>query len=309
MGELLIVNFHYVREEKYSSGIYPISIKDLLKQIDVLSKNHQFISQKELVKIIVERKSLDKKYCLITFDDGLKEQIEVFNLLQSKKIPAIFFVPTNAIKNRLVLDVHKLHFIRTKLDDIELFELLDHKCNISNFEFDNHLLINQYRYDTEKARKIKYFLNFVLSKKKKDDLVDYVFKNLVKNEHDFADKLYMEEIDVKTLSNSDSLGSHGSDHIPLSKIALEKAKEDIIKSVKYLENLTQSPIRSFSYPYGGIDAVDTTLGSLFKTTNIIFALTMWRGSNNTDNIKNPYFLKRLDTNDAPGGKLNSNNYG
>ena len=135
MGELLIVNFHYVREEKYSSGIYPISIKDFLKQIDVLSKSHQFISQRELVKIIVERKSLDKKYCLITFDDGLKEQMDVFDLLQSKKIPAIFFVPTNAIKNRLVLDVHKLHFIRTKLDDNELFELLDHKCKISNFEF------------------------------------------------------------------------------------------------------------------------------------------------------------------------------
>ena len=32
---------------------------------------------------------------------------------------------------------------------------------------------------------------------------------------------------------------------------------------------------------------------------------MWRGINNLKNLDNKFLLKRIDTNDAPGGKLNS----
>ena len=303
---LLIVNFHYIREEKYSSGIYPISIQDLVRQIEVLSKNYQFISQNKLLNIISKKKIPDGKYCLLTFDDGLKEQMAAFDLLQSRGTPAIFYVPTNAIQYREVLDVHKLHHIRSKINDNELFDLLDQKYKISNFDFDVRSLDNQYRYDTEKARKIKYFLNFILDKDKKDEAINYLFGSLVKDEQSFADEFYMDEIDLRTLSKSGALGSHGSAHIPLSKVSYEDAKDDIRQSVRYLEHLTHSPVYSFSYPYGGVDAVNEILRPAFTGTDIAFALTMWRGINN--DITDPYFLNRVDTNDAPGGKLNSNKY-
>lgn len=50
--ELLIVNFHYFREEMYSSGIYPVSRQRLLYQVEELSKTYAFLSQDELVRII-----------------------------------------------------------------------------------------------------------------------------------------------------------------------------------------------------------------------------------------------------------------
>jgi len=306
--KLLIVNFHYIREETYPAGIYPLSLKNLNKQAEVLSRRYRFISQDNMVEYIRNRSYPDKAMCLLTFDDGLKEQMAAFDLLQSKGIPAIYFVPTNAIQYGQVLDVHKLHYIRSKIDDEVLFDLLNQRYKISTIDFDDQFLTDQYRYDTEKARKIKYFLNFILDENKKDEAINSVFGSLATDEQSFADDLYMDENEIRILSESGALGSHGSAHIALAKVSFEKAENDIRQSVTYLENVTHSPVRSFSYPFGGVDACSESLRSAFGGTDITFALTMYRGVNNNDNIANPYFLNRVDTNDAPGGKLNSNEY-
>lgn len=304
MFKLLIVNFHYIRNETSSSGIFPVSLKKLDKQIDELSTCYRFISQFELLNQIKSKSYPDEKYCLLTFDDGLKEQMTAFEFLKSKGIPGIFYIPTNSIQYRKVLNVHKLHFIRSEMDENELFGYLDRLFKITTIDFNKELLSNQYRYDTEKSRKIKYFLNFVLEENKKEEVINYLFKTVINDEHSFAEKLYMDEEDIKILANAGALGSHGSAHVPLTTISYEAAVDDIKNSVKYLENVTNFPVHSFSYPYGGEEAVNSSLSSIFQNTNIVFALTMWRGVNTVENFKNPFLLRRVDTNDAPGGKLN-----
>jgi peptidoglycan/xylan/chitin deacetylase (PgdA/CDA1 family) len=299
---LLIVNFHYFREETYPSGIYPVNRAALNRQVDELAKQYTFISQNELAQAITTKNYPDKDFCLITIDDGLKEQMAAFEFLKEKGIPSILYVPTDAIQNHRVLNVHKLHYVRTQMTDEDLFGLLDEKYNIARVAFDMEALANQYRYDNETARKVKYFLNFVLTEDQKEEATNFFFSRLVSDETTFANQLYMNESDLKTLANAGVLGSHGCAHIPLATKPFEVAKADVQQSLNYLETITGTPVLSFSYPYGGKDAVNTNLAPAFENTNIKFALTMWRGVNTIENFNNPLFLHRVDTNDAPGGK-------
>ncbi len=305
---LLAVNFHYFREETYNSGIYPVSKAALSKQLDALAKEYCFISQEQLLHKLKHQAKDEKNYCVITIDDGLKEQMQAFDYLQSLGIPSILYVPSHPIQHKKVLDVHKLHYIRTHMNDQTLYDLLNQQFKLDSIQFDEASLANQYRYDEPLSRKVKYFMNFLLTHEEKQQAIDLLFAQLVSDETSFANNLYMNEADIKTLAQAGALGSHGHRHLPLATLSDTEAKLDIDLSIEYLENLGEKPIRSFSYPYGGKDAVKESLANHFEGTQVEFAFTMWRGVNSELHLAQPYLLHRIDTNDAPGGKNNSTEF-
>jgi peptidoglycan/xylan/chitin deacetylase (PgdA/CDA1 family) len=275
--------------------------------LKVIAKEYQFISQTNLFNYIQKKEFPEGKYCLITFDDGLKQQMSAFNWLTENNIPAIFYVPTMPIMEGKVLDVHKLHFIRANIEDNELINLLKKESSYEYNLIDKEIATNQYKYDNELAREIKYQLNFKWSSEAKDLFINNTFNKLFPNESLFSEELYMRESHIHLLANANMLGSHGHAHVPLAQS--NNNKNDILTSINFLEQLTQKPILSFSYPYGSKAAVNVSTTKHFIDTNVVFALTMWRGINeNMDLSQQPYLLKRIDTNDAPAGKNNSLTY-
>ena len=111
---------------------------------------------------------------------------------------------------------------------------------------------------------------------------------------------------LKLIANKGMLGNHGYAHVPLATLSIDDAKDDVLKSTDFFEKLTQNKLISFSYPYGGKSAVNETIASIVEMSNYDFGLTMHRGLN--DSLEQPFLLKRIDTNDAPGGKNNSVSY-
>jgi peptidoglycan/xylan/chitin deacetylase (PgdA/CDA1 family) len=299
---LLIVNYHYFREETYSSGIYPTSKEFFRQQLKTLGQQYNFISQSDLLDAINGSAFPYADNCLITFDDGLKEQLDAFEVLKEMGIPAIFYAPTDPIEHSTVLDVHKLHYIRAHRDDRFLFDLLDHHFGISSFKYNEGALAIQYRYDEPLARKVKYYLNFELDEAQKESFLESAFAEIAGDESTYARHFYMDISDLRKLAQAGSLGSHGCSHRPLATLPLDEATADIQRSVQRLEAWTDVPIRSFAYPYGGATAVCPDLETAFKGTSVSFALSMQRGINDDSDLRTPYFLKRIDTNDAPGGK-------
>ncbi len=303
---LLIVNFHYYSNEIYPSGIYPISPVNFANQINTLSKMYDFVGQKEISDWIKTGESPEGNYCLITFDDGLKQQMNAFNWLVENEIPAIFYVPAKPFVEKTILDVHKLHLIRTKTNDADLLDLTNETFDIE-FTHQNALEAkNQYRYDSVSSQKLKYILNFIIPEKEKKKLIDNYFVKIFGNEEAFCNLFYMDENDVKLISNKGMLGNHGYAHKPLATLSVNDAKEDVLKSTIFFEKLTQNKLISFSYPFGGKSAVNEVVTSIVKSSNYDFGLTMHRGLNDT--LEHPFLLKRIDTNDAPGGKNNSRSY-
>ena len=70
------------------------------------------------------------------------------------------------------------------------------------------------------------------------------------------------------------IGSHGQNHIDLTKVPLVKAKNEILASQRELQNLVQTEITSFCYPYGSFndDLTKILISSTYKS-----AVSMLRG--------------------------------
>ena len=304
---LLSVNYHYFRENKPSSGIYPLTFKEFESQIDELSKYYIFISQNDLISKIRAKDFDNKNYCLLTFDDGLSEQMAVLDILNKKGIPGVFYVTTNSIKNSKVVNVHKLHYIRSLIADEKIYSFINNYIKLDSIKFPNNIE-GLYRYDLLGTKKLKYLLNFILEPTVKDKIIDDLFKT-VANEKEFSKKLYMTKSDIRGLDNLGYLGTHGDLHLPLAMLSDEEIKKDIKSSLSFLHNeCNVNKIKSISYPYGGPKAVSQNVVNISKGLGFDFGLTMNRGLNDINDLESPLLLKRVDTNDAPGGKLKSKEF-
>lgn len=306
--QLLAVNYHYIRDKKPEAGIYPLSLSELDAQVEALSQYYQFTNQSEILSWIENNNFPKGNYCLLTFDDGLKEQMEAFYHLKKKGITPLLYVLSDMIEFKTVADVHKLHYIRSVISDQELYRKLDEQLSISKVNFDENLLADQYRYDHVQSRKIKYFLNFILKPEEKKHFIHDLFLSLVSSESDFSNKFYMDQDDLIELAQSNALGTHGAAHLPLATLSGDAMRDDLSRSIKFLENQTNSIIKTISYPYGGKSAVSPEVAQLSKELDLKFGFTMLRDLNTVENFKMPLLLNRIDTNDAPGGKSPSDRF-
>jgi peptidoglycan/xylan/chitin deacetylase (PgdA/CDA1 family) len=302
---LLIVNFHYIRDHKPGAGIYPISTDEFRHQVETLGRFYSFISQQELVDFIISDNLPDKDFCMLTFDDGLKEQWLAFDILERLSIPAIFFPTTQPLTEGKAHDTHKMHYVYSRLDDEEVYALLHERFRINDYHFDDGLVNQEYRYDSLIKKRIKFFINFILEQVDRSSLVDYLFKQVSHSETGFLKNLYMNAQDISKLAALGMLGTHGKTHRALATLDAISLKDEISGSRQILENLAGTPIQSISYPFGGLAAISSEVANAARNDGMIFGLTMIRGINNEDDIRSRMMLRRVDTNDAPGGKFSS----
>lgn len=302
--KLLAVNFHYIRDRVYESGIYPRSLKQLSDQVDRLSKYYTFISQNELSEKIRHRSYDDKNYCLITFDDGLKEQMSAFELLKAKGVPSVYYITTAAIRHKTVVNVHKLHYIMSQLTMDEIKRDIAKVYDISSVIYPDNI-DELYRYDTPDVKRVKYLLNFVLDEDTKEKFLRLSFSGLC-DEAAYSEELYMNADDIKTLHAHGAVGTHTDRHLPLATLTEEGMRAEIEESMLFLQNVCGiDNVDSVSYPYGGKKAVSQQVADAASDYNFSFGLTMFRGLNTIADMETPLMLKRVDTNDAPGGKTGS----
>jgi len=306
--QMLAVNFHYIRNEKPKEGIYPRSVNEFKYQIAELARHYEFLSLSELQKMISDGGKSKGNYCVITFDDNLKEQMCIFDYLENNAIPAIFFSTTLPYLNTSVHDVHKTHHIYTQHTDENLASYLDKKHGFYNVSFTEEQTNNAYSYDNELKKKIKLFLNFMLPDDEKKLLIDELFSESVGSLDEFIKDFYLSKDDLRMLAAKGMLGTHTHTHYPLATLTEEKINTEIITSIKYLEELTSMKIKAISYPYGRHGAVNEKVASISGNLGLDVGFTMNRGLNTAADMRKALMLKRVDTNDAPGGKLNSLEY-
>ncbi|MFC2001660.1 polysaccharide deacetylase family protein [Chloroflexota bacterium] len=303
---LLVITYHYIREIQTGKGIYPITPSNFAKQLDLLGEHFRFISLPELIDMKNNRPALtiSENLCLITFDDGLREQYETaWPILKKKGIPAVFFVSTQPLLDGQLLRVHKIHYVRSiiKHSVIEdsLSAVFKTEYNEIMGNIDPGLIAKIYRYDSESEAYLKYLLNFVLSENDVDKFIEYLYEKYVKLKDDTR-ALYLTENQIIELSKHDAIGSHTVSHRPLGKLDLKEAVFELSESKKTLENLTDKRIMAVGYPYGGSAAVTREVAEIAEKSGYEVGFTTERSFNNS--LLDPLLLARADTNDAIGGK-------
>lgn len=294
---LLAVNHHYYRAHGPGQGIYPTSPERMAENIALLrSQGWAFGAESEIVDYLAGAEQ--KKVCVITFDDGLQEQMRCLAQLESLGVPALFFVSTAPVIEDRVLDVHKLHMIRSVVDDTVLGDRLTKQCGMGSHIFDDSALATQYRYDEPASRRVKYFLNFVLEPSIKDHFISTLFAELFGDEKTAARALYMTREDWKLLAKKGYLGTHGHRHLPLATLNEAQIREDIQLSMQTIREVTGQNVRGISYPFGGKTAVSQDVFDTSESLGLTYGFTMQRGANQTPAPPHAAMqLQRIDVND------------
>ena len=282
--KLLVVNYHYYRNETYKSGIYPTSKKQLFKQVDAIRNNDfEFASLSEITETFINNRQTKKRLCLITFDDGLKEQVQAYHDLNSIGVPAQFYACSAPYTHNSIIDVHKIHLIRTKLDDEQLFQAIQEYSPINEYQFNENFLKTQYRYDSQLSSKVKYYLNFVINYEQKEKILNSLTKDIFGNLDNIIKSLYMSENDILKIDSTHQLGCHGHSHRPLGPLTSTEAKSQVELNINYFKEIGCKNINSFTYPYGGPSAIREDMDDVFSSLGIKTAFSMNRELNTLSN--------------------------
>jgi peptidoglycan/xylan/chitin deacetylase (PgdA/CDA1 family) len=295
---LLIINHHYFRKKKPGRGIYPISPNELNHEIKNLQLNGWKLGcEEDILKLGINKSKKDQKIAVITFDDGLREQYLALEQLIKVNISPICYIPTLPYTENKVLPVHKLQMLRSKISDKNLSDDLDNEYNFKKIQFEDKILEIQYRYDSKLSRKIKYFLNFMLDVKEKNNWLSKYFEKTFGNESLVAKKLYFSKDELKFLAAKNQIGSHAHSHVPLSSLNKEGLKKELMLSKNILRDVSGFDPNGISYPYGGKSSVSDMVYDVTAECGYRYGITMERGVNQLDQAKKIYSLKRIDVND------------
>ena len=304
--------YHYVRDLEHSRypGIKGLTVDDFRGQLDFLSTHYRFITVDELlVTLASPEKQITGHPVLLTFDDGyLDHFVNVFPVLDEKKIQGCFFPPAKPIQEHLVLDVNKIHFILAAADIQEivrnLLSMLDSARDEYELESNDRyyqLYAHPSRFDIPDVAFVKTILQKILPQPCRKQITDALFRKFVaSDEGAFSQDLYMSIDQIKCMQRSGMyIGSHGFSHLWMDTISEQEQQLEIEGSIKFLGELGCDPDSwSFNYPYG---AYDNSTVSLLRGRSCRFGLTTKVGIADLSS-ENSLTLPRLDTNDLPKTK-------
>ena len=157
-------------------------------------------------------------------------------------------------------------------------------------------------YDDTRTNLIKRVLQYILPKKIRLEIINYLLEENVKlSEKELSEKLYLNQQEIKEMyDNGMDFGSHSLSHPYLNLCNEERQNKEILHSKLFFKKLGLNTMNfSIAYPYGCYNA--NTL-KIVKSLRLSYAFIDSPGVIDSKNLKNKYMFPRLD-----GGNLILNN--
>ncbi|GMQ82807.1 MAG: hypothetical protein BMS9Abin05_2269 [Rhodothermia bacterium] len=302
---LLIVNYHYIGNTAFPfPGIHPLSPQVFRRQLEALADSFEFVGEADLLSAVAGESDLPEIACLLTFDDGLREQYtQAVPILDEFGVSAIFFVPGLPLDQGRPLTVHKIHWLRSQMEPVVFHDCLSAACRefglMDRVQVAENDAGGKYYWDDSETRKAKYLLNVLLSAQERAQVVDAMESRVDLDGRDYFEQLYLTPEQIKELDNRFAVGTHGYSHCALASMSKRDMGHDISHSLAVLSRMGCHP-KTISYPYGYDGTVSPTVFDVAKAHNLCAGFTTERSFNTT--LTEPLALARIDTNDAPGGK-------
>jgi peptidoglycan/xylan/chitin deacetylase (PgdA/CDA1 family) len=151
---LVVLLYHSVTDKKSFTDLdkFSVSLKQFEKQVKFLKKmSYESVRTENIDEILTSGLYKTKKYVLITFDDGYKNNLDAAKILKKYNFNAIFFIATNTIGKSLdntpMLDENDIkHLISLGMQigshshfHIKLSELYEKEI-IDNIQQSKHIL-------------------------------------------------------------------------------------------------------------------------------------------------------------------------
>jgi len=263
-----IVTYHYVRplSERFSANHKSLDLSQFLRQIEVLNKNHFFVKGTQVHDLQVELDSNGRKPVWLSFDDGYLDHYKyVYPELMLRGAVGSFFIPTEAIFGRKLLDVNKIHLILAANSNIsqiinEITEIFDKNSGAAVLGRSFGELRAEYSVanltNDPDTRFVKLLLQEVLPKNLRKIVLNELFSEYIRrDESAIVDELYMNPDQVKFMhENGMNIGSHGHAHSRFEFMSYESQMIDIDQSLKCFRSIGIDDANVVvCYPYGSFN--------------------------------------------------------
>jgi peptidoglycan/xylan/chitin deacetylase (PgdA/CDA1 family) len=302
--QLLLVNYHYVREPHAHPypGIHPISPAAFAQQLKELAAKFHIATPQEVEACLLHGRDLPRDSVLLTFDDGLVDHAQIAQeILDPMGVKAVFFVCSRPLVEERAVAVHKIHWLRATTEPsrfaTELLAALPlqwRERNLSDGE--RQSAARTYIYDKPADGEIKYLLNFILPEEIVDQVTSAMLARAGMGEAEFCRRSYMDAQALRKLvAAGHRVEAHTHDHRAVTRLG---ANEDasIALNVRTLEQATGRRPSWISYPYGRDWALPKDPAAFCRRHDFKIGVAL-EGTFVTPEHA-PYALDRINTNEV-----------
>ena len=154
-----------------------------------------------------------------------------------------------------------------------------------------------YRWDSPEVRNFKYFINYALKNKIKDDVLAVLFAQVFHSEKEFAEKLYMSWGQLREMQrNGMIIGGHTHTHPVLSDCSPQVQQFELGTCMKLIvSHLHAQTMWPFAYPFGKPHTFNDMTIRILQETGFTCAFSTEVGINQPR--QNVYSICRLDPKD------------
>lgn len=304
------IMYHYVRREKQEMPeFFYLHIDDFEKQIDYFCKNYHIVTHKEFDDCL-EKNEIIENSILLTFDDGLSDHYEfVYPILKKRNLWGIFYLPTKPYEEKVLLDVHRTHYLIGKYGGEKIFQVINSLVTENDLIEGNKDFFANKTYTKQDndifTTKVKQIVNYYMKPDRKSNLLKKTMNILNEDEEFLSTQYYLNKEQINEMIDGGmSIGSHAHSHTLLSKLDFYNQDKEICKSIEILKNLTQSKmISSFCYPYGGSQSYNNKTLEILKQYGFKSAISVESRDVTQSDLKSKYEIPRYDCNEFEYGKV------
>lgn len=296
----VILLYHRVTILDSDPQLLSVSPENFAQHLQVLNRNYQILSLKELVKKVAED-NIKHHSVAITFDDGYADNLnEAKPLLEKYGIPATVFVTAGKIGDHQEFWWDDLE--RILLKTVNLPEKLALTINSQSYNWElgesahldkiTSLALNDWNVLKSENptprhqiyRSLSSILRTLPTETRKQLIQEIVNQAQIELTGRLSHRM-LTESEVQELAKGGlvEVGAHSINHPVLSSISQPEQELEIHQSRKKLESILGTSVTSFAYPYGtksdyNSQTVATVKNLGFDCACSNFAEVVWRGS-------------------------------
>ncbi|MET0061928.1 MAG: polysaccharide deacetylase family protein [Candidatus Thiodiazotropha endolucinida] len=289
-NKTVILTYHRVlpvnlRDKSFSHQAIMVDPANFDMHLSVICEYFKVID----TRVLLNGNKECKPRCLITFDDGWRDNYEyAYPILMKYNCPAIVFVPLDYISTKKTFWQEKLGY------------LMWHASKLDSNK--SRALLNKYGIDeickSEGSKKQSAIINYVRSLKARTYKQLEEIKQELLEIVDYGDGSYVDKHmtwdQIRELDkNGIEIGSHACSHKILTELAREEVIAELEKSKTSIENNLQAVVKSIAYPNGDYNDV---IGDVARSEGYMYGFGTEFG--HVDESSNRYNLKRININDT-----------
>lgn len=281
-------NYHRIGDEDksvFDPNVFSCTAEQFEKHVIFFNQAFTVISVEQLISMIHKQQPIDKKYALITFDDGyIDNYTTAFPILKKHNTAAAFYIATDYLDNPHIPWWDEIAWIvrHSKIANIRL-NTWDESLDISSGPIIKRVRSVLRKIKTEQTRSME------------DKIVELAQVCQCQMPDDVRSKaLFINWQQAKEMAeNGMHIGSHTLSHNILSHLDKEAQKHEINQSKANIETHLKKETTSIAYPVGGRSAFTDTTQSLAKAAGYQLAFSFVPGVIYDFSEKNRYQLQRL----------------